>query len=83
MTTLSNADTIQPRDKFTRVKVVLYIEANVSAYRREYGEGSNDPYFGVSDVKADVRQAVLGAVENADLFPEGILFEVESGHVEL
>jgi hypothetical protein len=79
VSTLSNADTIQPRDKFTRVKVTLYIEVNVSAYRREYGEGSNDLYFGVTDIKDDVRQAVLGQLTDGpnDLFPEGILHEVE------
>ena len=71
MATLSNADTIQDGDRFTTVKVTLYIEVNRDAYEREYGRTS------IRDMKESVQVDVFRMVEDGDnLYPAGIIHDV-------
>jgi hypothetical protein len=64
-------EAIEPGDKIIEVPVRLTVKVNYSAYKRAY------PRFdeSIGDVKWGTRQSILEAVENGDLFPQGILIE--------
>lgn len=70
---LSNADLAEDGDTYTMVTVKLRFRVNVSAYKREYGDY---PVL-VRDIKDDVRDATIGTIENSDMFPGGVLTDVE------